>query len=42
MNFGFSEEQELLRTAVGKLGESPEAELLAQALVDINHRMCAA
>ena len=42
MNFGFTEEQELLRTEVRKLGESPEAEVLAQALVDLTHRMLAA
>ena len=42
MNFGFSEEQKLLRTEVRNLGESPEAEVLAQALVDVTHRMLAA
>lgn len=38
MNFGFSEEQKLLRTEVRKLGESSEAEVL----VDLTHRMLAA
>ena len=39
---GFSEAQKLLRTKVRKLGKSPEAEVLAQALVDITPRMLAA
>ncbi len=42
MNFGFSEEQKLLRTEVRKPGESPEAEVLAEELVDVTHRMLAA
>ncbi len=42
MNFGFSEEQKLLRTEIRKLGESPEAEVLTEARVDVSHRMLAA